>query len=105
MDYALKEYLPKHPVDGVLIEAIWDDNDMASLGETSSTLRKLNVPVILFGPIVQYDSPLPRLLAMSISHNDPSLPSRHRIQELESLDMKMGALAQNTWHVRYVSIK
>jgi peptidoglycan/LPS O-acetylase OafA/YrhL len=104
MDYALRGYLPTHHVDGVLIEAIWDDNDMASLGETLASLRELNVPVILFGPIVQYDSPLPRLLAMSISHNDPLLPSRHRIQELESLDMKMAGLAQNTWHVRYVSM-
>jgi peptidoglycan/LPS O-acetylase OafA/YrhL len=104
MDYVLKEYLPKHRVDGVLIEAIWDDDDMASLGETLTYLGQLNVPVILCGPILEYDSPLPRLLAMSISHNDPLLPSRHRIQTLKSLDVKMDGLARDTWHVPYVSM-
>jgi peptidoglycan/LPS O-acetylase OafA/YrhL len=104
MDYVLKEYLPSHQVDAVLIAAHWDDGDLPSLGETLESLRQKKIPVILFGPIVQYDSPLPRLLALSISHNDPLLPQRHRLQAIEPLDREMAALARDTWHVPYVSL-
>jgi peptidoglycan/LPS O-acetylase OafA/YrhL len=104
MDYALEQYLPTHHVDAVLIEAHWDDGDLSSLGETMEWLGKQHIPVILFGPIVQYDSSLPRLLAMSISHSDPQLPSAHRLLAIEPLDREMAALAGGTWNVPYVSM-
>jgi peptidoglycan/LPS O-acetylase OafA/YrhL len=104
MQFIFDKYLPTHKVDAVLIEAHWDDGDLASLGETVEYLNRQNVPLFLFGPIVQYDSPLPRLLAMSISHKDPDLPRRHRQNGLDLLDREMDALARNVWHVPYISL-
>jgi peptidoglycan/LPS O-acetylase OafA/YrhL len=104
MNYVLSQYLPSHRVDAVLIQANWDDGDLTSLGETISWLRQKGVPVILLGPIVQYDSSLPRLLALSISENDPLLPGRHLGRFVEPLDRQMAALSRNTWHVPYVSL-
>jgi hypothetical protein len=104
IDYALKQYLPSHKVDAVLIAAHWDDGDLPSLGETIEWLRQQKIPVILFGPIVQYDSSLPRLLAMSISRDDPALPSAHRLHDLEPLDRQMAAMARDTWKIPYVSM-
>jgi peptidoglycan/LPS O-acetylase OafA/YrhL len=105
MNYALKEYLPSHKVDAVLIEARWEEDDLASLGETIAWLRQRGIPAILFGPIVQYDSSLPRLLAMSINENDPLLPRRHLESFVKPLDLQMEELARDTWHVPYVSMR
>jgi len=54
----------------------WDDGDLASLEKPVEYLNRQYVPSSCSGPIVQYASPLPRLLAMSISHKDPDLPRR-----------------------------
>jgi hypothetical protein len=53
--------------------------------------------------MVQYDSPLPRLLATSLKENDPSLPDRHRLDKYRRLDEQMAELAGKTWRVPYVS--
>ena len=66
-------------------------------------MKSLHLQPILFGPVVQYDSPLPRLLAISIKKSDASYPAAHRIAASRNLDRKMAALAANSWHVEYVS--
>jgi peptidoglycan/LPS O-acetylase OafA/YrhL len=104
MDYAYRQYLPVHRVDAVLIAAHWDEGDLPSLGETLAWLRQQHIPVVLLGPIVQYDSSLPRLLALSISRNDPQMPRRHRLLDIEPLDRKMAALAAGEWHTPYISM-
>jgi peptidoglycan/LPS O-acetylase OafA/YrhL len=105
MSYALREFLPTHKVDAVLIEAHWDSDDLESLGETIDWLKDHAAPIILFGPIVQYDASLPRLLAMSINEHDPSLPGRHLENFVKPLDFQMEELARNKWHVPYVSMR
>ena len=104
INYALESYLTTHKVDAVLIEAHWDQDDLQGVGDTLDYLRKRNIPAILCGPIVQYDASLPRLLALSITQRDPSLPSRHRLQFVAPLDTQMAVLAKNTWHVPYISL-
>ena len=103
MDYAIKEYLPSHEVSAVLMEAHWNDGDLAGLAETIEWLQRRKVAVILFGPFIQYDSPLPRLLAMGISRNDPLLARRHMVPQYQLLDGQMAKLAKH-WGVPYVSL-
>jgi peptidoglycan/LPS O-acetylase OafA/YrhL len=104
MSFIFNEYLPAHPVDTLLIEARWDPDDMPGLAQTLEQLRKRGVPVVLFGPMLQYDAPLPRLLAMSIRQNDPSLPSAHRVAAMSSLDARMAESARSEWRFPYVSM-
>jgi peptidoglycan/LPS O-acetylase OafA/YrhL len=104
INYVLREYLPSHRVDAVLIEAHWDDGDLESIGETIAWLHQIRIPTILIGPIVQYDASLPRLLALAISHEDPLLPKRHLEKFVEPLDRQMASLSRDTWHVPYVSM-
>jgi hypothetical protein len=77
---------------------------MDELGETLSWAKQHQVPVILFGPVPEYDSPLPRLLAYSIAWNRPELTSQHRVEGAEALDAEMQKMAANTWHVPYISL-
>jgi peptidoglycan/LPS O-acetylase OafA/YrhL len=104
MHFVLTDYLLHHKVDALLIEAHWDEGDLQSVGDTVEWLRKRDIPLYLFGPIVQYDSALPRLLAMSISRNDPLLPERHLEKFVAPLDRHMATLAHDTWRVPYISL-
>ena len=103
MSYALREYLPAHRNETVLIAAHWDEGDLSSLEETLAWLRRNKIHAVLLGPIVQYDSALPRLLALSINEGDPQLPRRHLLRELDPLDLQMQALA-DAERVPYVSL-
>jgi len=96
MNYVLHEYLTTHEVDALLLAAHWDDGDLPSVAETLAFLHQRHIPVILVGPVVQYDSSLPRLLALGISHDDASLAARHRLQGIEPLDRRMASLARST---------
>jgi len=102
MHYVFDDYLKAHSVDSVLIAARWDGADLPRLERTVSLLKQQGVNVVLFGPVVQYDSALPRLLAMSIQKNDPHLPAEHRVAYYEKLDKEMAQLARHLG-VRYVS--
>jgi peptidoglycan/LPS O-acetylase OafA/YrhL len=103
MDYMLRQYLPTHHVDVLVLEAKWDSDDLPSLSRTLEWLRSQQIHVVLLGPALQYDAPLPRLLAMSMRQNDPLLPRLHRVMAFSELDERMGVLARNEWHVPYVS--
>jgi len=60
--------------------------------------------VIVFGPVPEYDAPLPRLLAYSIAWHEPGLANRHRVASREVVDAQMQSLASSTWHVPYISL-
>jgi hypothetical protein len=51
-------------------------DDMAGLTETIEWAKQHQVPVTVFGPVAEYDGPLPRLLAYSITWNKPGLASK-----------------------------
>jgi hypothetical protein len=104
MSYVLTQYLLKHHVDAVLLEAKWDEGDIESLGETINWLLNHQVPVFLMGPIVQYDTSLPRLLAFSIADNDPALPREHLETFVAPLDAQLSKLSRQVWHVPYISM-
>ena len=103
MDYIFNDYLPKHHVDQVLLAARWEPRDISYIGPTIQALKQQGINVVLFGPIMQYDSPLPRLLTVSLKTKDPSLPLRHELTKYRVLDEEMALLASTQWNVPYVS--
>jgi peptidoglycan/LPS O-acetylase OafA/YrhL len=102
MDYVFLDYLHKHPVDRILLAARWEPDALPRIDETVHTLKAQGFDVLLFGPIVQYDSDLPLLLVNSLREGDPRLPLKHRLTDLEELDQEMSALAAKEG-VAYVS--
>jgi len=103
MNYIFSSYLPSHHVDTLLIAARWDATDLDRIQSTLGWANQQGFDVVLFGPIIQYDSALPRLLALSIQQHDAALPSSHRIAYYQILDENMAKLAAANGHVRYVS--
>lgn len=103
MTYVFQDYLPLHPVQGLFLEARWQPWDIGRIAETVEWAKQHQIPVVLFGPLQEYDTPLPRLLAYSIAWNLPELAAKHRMSGDALLDARLANLALNTWHIPYVS--
>ncbi|MGD0632505.1 MAG: acyltransferase family protein [Terracidiphilus sp.] len=104
MDYIFQAYLPTHVIQALLLEGRWKPENMGELTETIEWAKQRELPVIVFGPVPEYDAPLPRLLAYSIAWHQPDLASRHRVASREVMDAQMQSLAASTWHVPYISL-
>jgi peptidoglycan/LPS O-acetylase OafA/YrhL len=103
-DFVFQKYLPAHPIQGLLVEARWYSKDLEGVGEIAAWAKAHSISVVVFGPVAEYDAPLPRLLAYSIAWNKPSLPQQHRLPYSPVMDAEMLDLAQNAWHVPYISL-
>jgi hypothetical protein len=104
MRYIFQQYLPMHPVQGVFIVGRWEQKHLDPLTELISWAKQHQVPVIVFGPVPEYDAPLPRLLAYSIAWTKPGLASQHLVASSKVLDAEMQRMAESTWHVPYISL-
>src|SRR5208282_6401752 len=89
MGYIFQQYLPTHPVQGVFVVGRWERKDLDPLAELISWAKQHQVPVVVFGPVPEYDAPLPRLLAYSIAWTKPDLPSQHRRSDPALLDLQL----------------
>jgi len=103
MKYIYQDYLLKQPIQGLLLEKRWAAKDIGELTRTVEWANQHRVPVILFGPVPEYDAPLPRLEAYSLAWNQPDLASEHRVDGFERMDRQLQSLSAN-WHIPYVSL-
>lgn len=104
MTYIFQTYLPSHKVQGLLLVARWSEKNLPDLATTIAWAKQHNIPVTVFGPVPEYDGPLPRLLAYSIAWNEPKLASQHRLHGNAALDALMQSLSSKVWHVHYISL-
>jgi hypothetical protein len=102
MDFIYKDYLRDNKVDTLLIESAWNDIDLPLVPAVLERAKKSANHVVLFGPMLQFDESLPRLLAISILNKDPAYPYNHRLEQFRQLDEKMARLAAENG-VGYVS--
>jgi peptidoglycan/LPS O-acetylase OafA/YrhL len=104
MAYVYDQYLTNHRVDAILITSRWKSRDLPEIASLVKLCKSKGIPLVVIGPAEEYDAPLPILLAYSIRANDPELPYRHRITQVEGLDHQMRQQAERTWHVPYLSL-
>jgi len=102
--YIFQSYLPAHSIQGLFMVGRWSEKELPELTTTIAWAKQHNVPVTVFGPVPEYDGPLPRLLAYSIAWNKPNFASQHRLNNIGAIDAKMQNMAANVWHVRYISL-
>ena len=105
MRYIYEDYLRKHRPDIVILAANWQTYDLARLSSSIRSLKDLSQNVLLVGPIMQYDTPLPRLLATSVRSRDLTLAAAHRVRSYDGLDATMKRMAADSWGVNYVSYR
>lgn len=88
------DYLATHKVDKLLIAAQWKDKDLPKIAATLDWAAERHIAVVLFGPIVQYDYSLPRLLADSLRWGNSALADDRRIGSDKVVDAAMRELAK-----------
>jgi hypothetical protein len=103
MHFIFADYLLKQKVDRVLLAAAWREKDIPDLVATLDFLKERGIPVVVFGPIVEYDNALPRLLADAIRYNDPDLADRRRSAEIPALDRRLRTIVTASG-VPYISM-
>jgi len=92
MHFIFDDYLTRENVDKVLLAASWKSEDLPKLEATLDYLKERNIEAVVFGPIVEYDYALPRLLADAIRYHDPQLADRERTAAIPVLDHRMRML-------------
>jgi len=92
MRFVFDDYLVREKVDKVMLAAAWEEEDVPKLAATLDYLRDRGIATVVFGPIVQYDYALPRLLVDAIRYDDPELTDRERTAGVASLDRQIRAL-------------
>ncbi len=97
-------YLAHHRPSAVLLAGRWDESELRPLSETVRWLQKNGQNVVLFGPSIEFDVPLPRLIALSLRDHDPLRIEKHRATDPQKTDRKLAALARDAWHVPYISM-
>ncbi|MGO8814900.1 MAG: acyltransferase family protein [Terriglobia bacterium] len=101
--YIYSDYLIHHHVDAILIAGRWHEADFPELGRTVAWIRQQGIDVIVFGPVPEFDVPLPRLLTLSLRERNPAMIDRHRRTEPVQTDKELAELARGQWKVRYIS--
>jgi peptidoglycan/LPS O-acetylase OafA/YrhL len=104
INYIFNGYLPSHSIQGLFLVGRWSEQQLPELTRTIAWAKQHNIPVTVFGPVPEYDGPLPRLLAYSIAWNKPNFASQHRLNTNGAIDAKMQRMAADVWHVRYISL-
>ncbi len=102
--YLYDDYLSHHRVDTVILFARWEATDLDLIQATVDWLEQRGIKVIVIGPSIEFDAPLPRLLGLARREHDPLLPNRHLMLEPAALDREMKRRARDQWHVAYLSI-
>ncbi len=92
MQFVFNDFLANNRVDKVLLSASWKDEDIPALSATLDLLKQKGIDVTVLGPIVEYDSALPRLLADEILHNKPSTASAMRTPGIQERDRVMSRI-------------
>lgn len=101
--FILDDYLPKAQLSEVILAGHWTQDDINGIAATIHEIQSHGIKLLLVGPAIEYDTPLPRLLALSIERSDPTLVQRHMVSSARNLDKEMQYLARNVWHVEYFS--
>jgi peptidoglycan/LPS O-acetylase OafA/YrhL len=102
MHFVFDDYLVNEKVDKVLLAASWKQEDMPKLAASLDYLKEHGIAAAVFGPIVEYDYALPRLLADAIRYHDPQRVDRERTAAIPVLDRRMRMLVTGKG-VTYIS--
>jgi len=92
MQFVFNDFLVNNRVDEVLLAAAWRDEDLPALSITLDALKQRGIDTTVLGPIVEYDTALPRLLVDGIMRDDPAIASAMRTPGIRERDRAMARL-------------
>lgn len=90
VDGMMTGFIPRTRPDAIILAARWEPDDLAAIQETLTALAPYTKKIYVFGPIVTYDSGLPRLLAQSETRG-PAIIENSRLTEAMEADSVLAA--------------
>jgi peptidoglycan/LPS O-acetylase OafA/YrhL len=107
MHAAFTRIIPEQRFSAIVLAGRWRRRDVPGLVKTARFLETETGTVYVFGPIVEYSRPLPRLLALSVIRDDHMKVVREasRLSDKRALDGLMAkALDAAGGRIHYVSV-
>ncbi|AUW56969.1 O-antigen acetylase [Sphingobium sp. SCG-1] len=87
MRYVFEEFLPANRgIDVVVLAGRWRPAEAERMGATIQKLQRYTQRVVVFGPIIEYTQPLPRILALGADSPDAYKASRYLEEKVQPLD-------------------
>jgi peptidoglycan/LPS O-acetylase OafA/YrhL len=106
MNFIFHDYLAHHRVDTLVLSAEWFTFEPPEIERVVNWSHDRGIEVVVIGPRPEFNTPLPFLVAKDISL-DPDALTRKLTPLMTSaqadLDRTLKDLAQNRWHIRYIS--
>ena len=96
-------FIPEKSISMVLLCAYWSARDLNNLTETIDLLHRRGVTVVVVGPFPVYNTDFPRVLAKSLIVGRADDIRAYLDPKQQILDKQMSRMAEETWHVSYVS--
>jgi hypothetical protein len=103
-DFLFDDYLLHHRVGTLMLVARWRQTDIPGLARTIAFTQAHDIPTVLVGPSVEYDTAESRLLAIALWKGNVEDVSKHALEGPRLLDRQLSELARTAWHVPYISI-
>jgi hypothetical protein len=105
MRFIFERFVPLTHLDGIILSARWNERDIRNAKVTAEALRPYAGRIFISGPIIEYDQPLPRLLALALTNKSDEIAfvTKYRRRSQEETDrLFASALADDP--ARYLSI-
>jgi peptidoglycan/LPS O-acetylase OafA/YrhL len=105
MQFIFERFIPHAHLDGIILSARWEERDVRNAKVTAEVLRPYADKIFISGPIVEYDQPLPRLLALALTNkvDEVAFVTKYRRRSQENTDRLFTSALANS-PVRYLSI-
>ena len=101
MRYAFEQVIPSGKYDKIIISARWKMDDLPWLLRTLDKIEVTKAEVTVFGPIIEYTQPLPRILAHS--DYEEKLVRTRKYDFIENIDAEFKSKLSDR-NVNYKSI-
>jgi hypothetical protein len=97
-------WLPSRKIDGIILSARWTAADAATLAALIDRLKQPGRDLVVFGPIVEYQRPLPQVIVASMQQRDPTVIKARRTPDRGQPVDRVIAEAARRSGARYVSV-
>ncbi len=102
MRMAFEEVIVSNQFDTIILAGRWNHDDVEGLIKTVGQLARITSQVVIFGPIIEYDQALPRLL-LRFGNARHKIYDDETFEKLRSIDQSLSS-ALNELSVPYFSV-
>ncbi len=102
LQWGFEELLSSKKFDKVILSARWGYDDVLSLKATIDKLKLYTDDIVILGPTVEYDMPLPRVLAFN--RGEIKINSHRFYEKSKGIDAAIDSAVSDIENVEYISI-